>query len=163
MVDKEVFWFEFLWDFYLDACTRCLKYFLILATLGANSIKLNGSVNFDCKFAHKLQKFRNLWHKGRKLHRNFFFGTGPGLFFVNSRRYNVKVKWIWTWPKCEQTNCYLDHHPISLKCWCKGNLAQINKRNITQISTVFICRGSSANPASKSRLIALKQALVFIA
>ena len=33
--------------------------------------------NFDHKFAHKLQKFRNLQQNGRKLQRKNFYGTGP--------------------------------------------------------------------------------------
>ena len=33
--------------------------------------------NFDHKFAHKLQKFCNLWQNGRKLLRKKFYGIGP--------------------------------------------------------------------------------------
>ena len=35
--------------------------------------------NFDRKFAHKLQKFRNLRQNGRKLRSKKFYGTGPSL------------------------------------------------------------------------------------
>ena len=49
----------------------------LFAILCSHKIQFLCQLNFDCKFDHKLQKFRNLRPFYHKLRRKKFYGTGP--------------------------------------------------------------------------------------